>query len=316
MIDREYTGQEAVVLMGLPASGKSTLAMEYARAGYQVHSSDAMRKRLYGDEAVQGEAAKVFSALHKEIRQDLALGLSVVYDATNLTARSRRTFLQEIAKFSCRKIGVLVLASPEACLKRDGGRDRKVGKSVIAGMLRRFSVPMLFEGYDEIRVVYDDESPYVYDPALARGFDQENGHHRLTLDAHMEAAGAYAREQGFPAPVIEAADYHDIGKLYTKVHHNMRGQETEEAHFYGHESYGAYLYLVWRWGEAFRAGGGQVTPERQEEIFHIAFLIENHMRASYVWRDSEKARERDRALMGEALYEELLQISACDRAAH
>ena len=54
------------VMMGLPASGKSTFADEIATSqNATIISSDALRKEWYGDENIQGNPAKIFEEMRK-----------------------------------------------------------------------------------------------------------------------------------------------------------------------------------------------------------------------------------------------------------
>lgn len=40
------------------------------------------------------------------------------------------------------------------------------------------------------------------------------------------------------------------------------------------------------------------------------------MRPYLGWKESEKARERDRKLIGEEMYQDIMILNECDRAAH
>ena len=103
--------QEFVMLVGLPASGKSTVANEYMGKGYLIFSSDAIRKELFGDENDQTDNNLVFNTLHNRIRTAMKDGFSVVYDATNINAKRREGFLREMAKVNCHKHCVFMLWS-------------------------------------------------------------------------------------------------------------------------------------------------------------------------------------------------------------
>ena len=70
---------EFIMFVGIPGSGKSYMAEQYAQRGYHVHSSDAIRKELFGDESIQGKATQVFDLLLKRVRQDLSQGISCVW---------------------------------------------------------------------------------------------------------------------------------------------------------------------------------------------------------------------------------------------
>ena len=84
------------VYIGLPASGKSTNAKEWAAThSNSIHlSSDAIREELYGDARIQGDPNKVFSIMLRRAREAIAEGLDVLYDATNITYKNRRSILQ------------------------------------------------------------------------------------------------------------------------------------------------------------------------------------------------------------------------------
>ena len=55
---------QMIMMVGLPASGKSTKAQELAKEyNATIFSSDALRKELYGDENIQGDNTKLFNTL-------------------------------------------------------------------------------------------------------------------------------------------------------------------------------------------------------------------------------------------------------------
>lgn len=83
-----------VMMVGLPASGKSTYAKELAEEMKAVIcSSDAIRKELYDDENSQNNNEEVFKLLHSRIKECLREGKNVIYDATNINSKRRRAFL-------------------------------------------------------------------------------------------------------------------------------------------------------------------------------------------------------------------------------
>jgi uncharacterized protein len=81
-----------IVLVGPPASGKSTLAGRLARQlPAAVVQSDAIRKALVAaPRYTPDEHQQVFAAAHAEAARLLRLGRHVVFDATNLEAAPRR----------------------------------------------------------------------------------------------------------------------------------------------------------------------------------------------------------------------------------
>ena len=87
---------EFLMLVGLPGSGKSTYIKKYFNQNLRVHSSDAIRAELSGDENNQNINAKVFEVLHNRVKEDLRNGISCVYDATNISYKRRKAFLDEL----------------------------------------------------------------------------------------------------------------------------------------------------------------------------------------------------------------------------
>ena len=57
-----------IMLVGLPGSGKSTFAKNL---GYNIFSSDELRKELWGDESKQGNNTELFTELHRRIKKAL-----------------------------------------------------------------------------------------------------------------------------------------------------------------------------------------------------------------------------------------------------
>ena len=56
---------EFIMLVGLPASGKSTYAEKLRKKGFHIHSSDKIREELTGDVNSQDKNMNVFQELHK-----------------------------------------------------------------------------------------------------------------------------------------------------------------------------------------------------------------------------------------------------------
>lgn len=305
------------MFVGLPASGKSTYAGKLKEQGYHIHSSDVIREELTGDVNAQDKNTDVFTVLHKRVKDDLVNGISCVYDATNMCMKRRKAFLDEIKKYNCRKKCVLFVIPVEVCKERNANRERKVPDEVFDKMIKQFDAPMRYEGWDEIEVVldeeYDYEGEYVKLLQNAEYFEQDNKHHRYSLMKHMTESAHYCIDHfrdipaGRFASIVIALYNHDIGKLITKTFVNQKGETTDEAHYYGHDHAGAYLFLC---------GFSKDLFENTDQILYIASLINWHMRPYLGWKESEKARERDIKLIGEEMYQDIMILNECDRAAH
>lgn len=308
---------EFMMLVGLPASGKSTYAESLKAKGYHIHSSDAIREELTGDENAQDKNTDVFATLHERVKDDVSNGISCVYDATNMSMKRRKAFLDEIKKYNCHKKCVLFVIPVEVCKERNKKRERKVPEEVFDKMLKQFNVPMRYEGWDEIEVVLDEEydygDEYVKLLQSAEYFEQDNQHHRYSLMKHMMESVCYFICHFTDMPVSKFVNLmvalynHDIGKLITKTFINQKGETTDEAHYYGHDHAGAYLFLC---------GFSKDLFENTDQILYIASLIDWHMRPYLGWKESEKARERDRKLIGDEMYQDIMILNECDRAAH
>ena len=81
-----------LVLAGLPGSGKSYVARRVVeRAPFLVVETDRLRKALTGrPRYTRGENRRLFAACHLLVEQFLGCGFPVLFDATNLTHRSRQ----------------------------------------------------------------------------------------------------------------------------------------------------------------------------------------------------------------------------------
>ena len=108
--------RKVVLAMGLPGAGKSTY---FARRGIVPLSSDLLRQLIYDDAADQRRPDWIFTALRELLRRRLAGGARVSYiDATNLTRRNRRAFLEIAREFGCSAEALFFDVPLEGCLER------------------------------------------------------------------------------------------------------------------------------------------------------------------------------------------------------
>lgn len=248
-----------VMLCGLPGSGKSTFAKKYIsmHPGTIHLSSDAIRKELWGDEAVQGDNSQVFTLMQSRAVEALNDGKSVVYDATNITRKDRAGIIASCPKFA--QIDVYIIWAPIAmCIERDANRERTVGREVIDRMVKRFQAIWFDEGVDNIYVELPrecDQAWYVRHVMNSMKIPHDNPNHTLGIAEHCEAAAEYIRSKTtFAFTDIEiAASCHDIAKPYVKAFFDSKGNPSDVAHYYQHQCVGAYisyglgvsLYVSW-----------------------------------------------------------------------
>ena len=237
------------MLVGIPGCGKSTYAknrLDYFKEDcVKIFSSDEIRQELWGDENCQQEPYKVFNLMHERVLDALKNGYDVIYDATNLTRKSRRgimSLLPTYVKTEC----VIVWAPIEDCIKRDAERARSVGEEVIMTMCRRFEAPFYDEGFDEIKLYLTQKDAinakqYFDDCLEAMHIPHDNPHHSAGVWEHCQLCGEYLEDKPVPYAVKVAGYIHDIGKPLTKTFTNTKGEVTDIAHYYGHQAVGAWI---------------------------------------------------------------------------
>ncbi len=310
---------EFVMFVGPPASGKTTEAQRYREIGYEIYSSDEVRadieaKVKRGETTIPCNAnlnAVVFETIKRSVMCSLKEGRSVVFDATNLGRKRRMNFKKSLGRINCKKTCVLFITSVDECNRRNALRlgNARVPDEAMYKMFCSFECPNYWEEWDKIIPIIDKE-PFSFDFSKVIDFSQDNPHHTLTLGGHMKAAYKYAVDNGFSSVVQKTAQYHDIGKFYTKRFENRRGEKTEVAHFYGHENYGAYLYLT-----EFCCAR-ELTQGAFEQILYETNLINCHMRPLNLWRENAVVMEKDKKLFGERFFADLIELNKCDKAAH
>lgn len=141
------------ILVGLPASGKSTYAGKYAQIGWRIISSDGIREELYGDASIQKKPNEIFAQMRERLETSLNNNENIIIDATNLTAKNRTFFLDVIKYYSYTVVAIVFNTPLEECKKRNDERDRKVPIEVIEHMAGKIELPSKDEGFEIIDFV-------------------------------------------------------------------------------------------------------------------------------------------------------------------
>lgn len=101
-------------------------------------------------------------------------------------------------------------------MERNNNRERSVPESVIQKMYFKFDVPMMAEGWDEIRIVGDEDRHDQIDTLMLRlsKLEHDNPHHEYTVGQHSMTAWQYliSHYKGADAALLRATLLHDIGK--------------------------------------------------------------------------------------------------------
>lgn len=265
---------EIKILIAPPGAGKTTWAMRYIRdhpADTVYVSSDDTRKKLFGNETCQDDPGRVFGTMCKNAADALKKNQNVIYDATNMTRRSRRQIINSVPEGTT-VTAQIIWRSPEKCIEADKERTRTVGEHVIDRMIRSFQAPYYDEGFDNVEWylnVPDSFSPVGYYQHIQTLCDiqQDNPHHSLTVFEHNQFAKEYLILLNSDMELIIAGELHDIGKPYVKDFHNTKGEPTEIAHYYGHQGYSAWQSIPYLSYRLFR----------NSDTRKICWLVSNHM---------------------------------------
>lgn len=294
-----------VMLVGLPASGKSKMATRYKEKGYVVHSSDAIREELYGDSQIQRNHNKIFSTLHQRVKKDLTTGYDVIYDATNISAKRRVQFLKELKDIECHKTA-LVMATPyNNCVKNDNLRANSVGWQVIFKMLKSWQLPCYNEGWDEIELKYWYDIDYdFYFDLHKRSFEvnQCNEHHTLSVGNHMEkVARLILNDESLNDEdselLYDVALYHDLGKIIVQNFVNAKGVIKQNCNFYSHENISSYF--------------GMFVFHDISKVIDICNIIQYHMKPLLL--TTNKSIERMIDIVGVDMWWKIVKFNTYDK---
>lgn len=334
------------MMVGISGSGKSYVAELYKTLkNATIFSSDAIRKEIYGDENIQDNPEKVFNILHKRIKNNLQNGNNSIYDATNLSMKRRKAFLESLKNIDCEKICIIVATPFEKCVKQDLNRSRTVGEKVIKRQREQFQCPYFYEGWDQIIISNPNSEDILYLDNLVqelRKINHDNPHHDYTIGKHMlvaeeycvqravfaqnraldkditdEDINFYSKERDNWLLCANVAKYHDIGKKATKIFQNAKGEVTDIAHYYGHQNVSSYEIIS-------HMGGGIVniplnkTYEQYDFIQRwlvTAMLAGWHMEPFFRPKDS-KSWKKFSNVIGEDFADLILRIHKADLNSH
>ena len=276
-----------------------------------VVSSDGIRAEWYGSEEVQGDASKIFREVEQRCKNALCAGQSVIMDATNMNAKKRTNFLKQMPE--CKRVCVVMATPFDVCVKRDEERSRHVDPAVLEKMRKNFQMPYYNEGWDHIEVFYPKDCEMVsaeYHFKMEAEFNQCNKHHTLTVGDHEEKAAVHANENGYGYTVAWAASFHDCGKIWCQTFK----EGDPDAHYYNHESVGAYQFLTTDAAKAMYEMGNT------RMVIEVAALITWHM-VCYQFKHGGVPKDNFKVWavghgFDERFTEMLWQLHECDVAAH
>lgn len=263
-----------LMLIGLPGSGKSTWAKTFidANSNTVIISSDEIRKELFNNESSQEDNNRVFYEMNKRTLSNLSLGTNVIYDATNISRKKRKAFLDKVPTY-VKKEAHVIWAPIKTCVNRDNFRKRTVGQNVIWKMVCSYQPPFFDEGFNYIYYHIDkvfDVEAYKKEVEFIMQEPHDNPHHKYNIAEHCNKTAEYISNNYYTKTsdygvLVRAAKCHDCGKPLVKSFHNNKGELTDIAHYYNHQNVGSYLIP----GLFYYEGDNYITP--------ISWLVNVHM---------------------------------------
>jgi predicted kinase len=157
-----------ILMIGVPGSGKTTLAKKIAEKGFQYINADGIREELYGNAAEQGDKEEVFNLFFERLEKLMTVGTDVIIDNTNLNPKQRKPILDRAQQFGYSDVQLWLLDIPlELCLRRNKSRERIVPEDIVTNMfmeLNRSGRPKRTEGKVVIIRPSKDENDYLFFP--------------------------------------------------------------------------------------------------------------------------------------------------------
>ena len=140
---------ECIILIGLPASGKTTFYRERFAGTHDHISKDLMRN------ARQPERRQ-----RQLLEESLSLGRSVVVDNTNASAAVRKAIIDIARSHHAEVTGYFFVTEAGDALRRNRGRQgrERVPDVAIFTVRKRLEPPALAEGFDRLFAVRMDEA--------------------------------------------------------------------------------------------------------------------------------------------------------------
>ena len=148
------------LMVGLPASGKSTYTKTKIDNRTKILSTETIKKELFGfDENPHDN--EVFETLCNRAKTLLCQGKDVLIDANMSNKNDRTKILSCFKDLNIKRKAIIVETPIEICITQDSSRRNSIGEKLIHEYAKNFSFPTKTEGFDEIVIIKRTEDGFV-----------------------------------------------------------------------------------------------------------------------------------------------------------
>lgn len=210
-----------LILIGIPASGKSTWAKEYVRRNpdWTRVSRDDFRLMLKSAQSCEPKVEDLISTLVNEcIKKSLLKKLNVIIDNTNLKVKYIQQFIDTFKYYADIDFRPFDISIDKA-IERDVNREMKVGEGVIRKMYNDYKILMDSFDFQPVKMI------------------SERNHIKPVFDSHLENAVLFDID-GTLALMKNRGPFD-----WKNVHRDDNNQIVSE-HVFFHKSKGRKIILV------------------------------------------------------------------------
>lgn len=151
--------QKLIILVGLPAVGKTKYAKEYIRQhpNTVIVSSDRVNEDMAALKIDTQDKRKIYEEMHYRVKKSLSFGKDVIVNATNLKIKYREPYIKIGKKFPNLDIEAHVIVGDlDDCAASDKVR-KQLGLDFLKKSMGEFQIPLEKEGFSSIKYVFVSE---------------------------------------------------------------------------------------------------------------------------------------------------------------
>ena len=153
----------AVILVGLPASGKTTYKENFWKNNpnfLNLSSDDYIERRAFSENITYSEAFDIHikdatKALNKALDEYIQNKEDFIWDQTNITSSKRISMVKRLKDAGYIVLCQVMLINEETQLKRLNNENRKGKKiplHILKSMRENFAIPSTNEGFDYVNI--------------------------------------------------------------------------------------------------------------------------------------------------------------------